>query len=462
MKKIRVGLLPLYIKLYDDIGSTARDRLEPFYDTIAAALEDRGLEVLKSPFCRVKEEFEAAVRSFEEGGARALVTLNMAYSPSLESIDAIAGSRLPVVVLDTTETYDFSPMQDPGEISYCHGIHGVMDLCSLLRQRGKPYAISAGHWQYSPVLDRTAGFVRTAVAAQSLKGLRVGRFGGAFKGMGDFAVTAEELKDCFGVTLVEADAEELKALGASVTEEEISSEMALDAETMTGADEVDPVLYRESVRACLTTRKWIEAEKLGAFTVNFLGVSPKAGLNSMPFPETCKAMARGVGYAGEGDVLTAAFCGAILQGNPSTSFVEIFCPDWNGGTLLLSHMGEMNYKLADSKPHLKAAGTNYTDGAVPVAGYARYRAGRALYMNVCRDEKGFKLVSSPVEMVRVSRDAFGGSIRGWMRPAGGDVAGFLERLSRAGATHHSLLMYNASPEQAQFFADLLRLRHEVV
>ena len=47
-----------------------------------------------------------------------------------------------------------------------HGIHGVMDMCSLLRQRGKAYAIAAGHIEHSDVLDRVAGYVRAAGAAR--------------------------------------------------------------------------------------------------------------------------------------------------------------------------------------------------------------------------------------------------------------------------------------------------------
>ncbi|MBQ8435462.1 MAG: chemotaxis protein CheA, partial [Oscillospiraceae bacterium] len=48
----------------------------------------------------------------------------------------------------------------------------------------------------------------------------------------------------------------------------------------------------------------------------------------------------------EGDILTAAFCGALLQGFADTSFVEIFCPDWKGGRVMLSHRieGAINVK----------------------------------------------------------------------------------------------------------------------
>ena len=89
----------------------------------------------------------------------------------------------------------------------------------------------------------------------------------------------------------------------------------------------------------------IEKEGLSAFTVNFREIRPENGLVVMPFVEASKAMARGVGYAGEGDVLTASITGALMRGFPETAFVEIFCPDWKQDKLLISHMGEYNLAL---------------------------------------------------------------------------------------------------------------------
>jgi len=164
----------------------------------------------------------------------------------------------------------------------------------------------------------------------------------------------------------------------------------------------------------------------------------------------------------EGDALTAAFSGALLKMFPESSFVEIFCPDWKNNTLLISHMGEMNYLLADGKPVMKEAKTNYTPSSMPVVGYARFKAGPAVYMNVCRDEKGFKLVATEVEMLDAKNDAFTGSMRGWFKPACGCIAKFLEEHSRHGATHHSLLSYGMSLQQAAFFGRVLGLRVEII
>lgn len=457
---VKIGLLPLYIALYDEKVPELRARLEKFYETAAKKLENCGFEVLRSPFCRIEPEFRAAVASFEENGAKCIVSLHMAYSPSLESASVLAGTKLPLVVLDATDTYDFSPSQDPSAVSYCHGIHGVMDMCSLLNQNGKRFAIAAGHLDSSGVISRAAGFVRAAISASSLCGSRTGSVGGAFFGMGDFAVTDEEMAERFGVEIVRSSPRIMENFKKSVSENEIRAEMEADDAAFWRFGDFSGETQIETLRDSLAVRKWAGAENLSAYSVNFMEIGEGTGLFYMPFIEACKAMAKKTGYAGEGDVLTAAFTGALLRGFPDTSFVEIFCPDWRGNTLFLSHMGEMNLNLAANTPEIFEKEFTYGGRGAknPVACSACFRGGPGVFVNVFRGKTDFKLLVSPVlmEEENESESRFKGTVRGWMRPR--KPAGeFLEALGKAGATHHSILVYGASPEQIRFFGELLNL-----
>jgi len=462
MKKIRIGFLPLYIKLYDDCGFVVRPRTEPFYEAMAKDLESRGFEVQRSPFCSVRPEFEEAVRSFENGGCDVIVTWHAAYSPSLESIDALSKTRLPIVVLDTTETFDFSSLQDPGEMNYCHGIHGVMDMTNMLRRAGKPYAIAAGHYPSSDVMDRAEGFIKAAAGAASLRGTKVGTIGGSFDGMGDFLISDEELKEVFGVEAVYSNRAELDALRAAVTDDEIECEIQFDADHYIAIDDIDEECHRKTVRNCLAVRRWIENNGLAAFTVNFREIRPENGLEIMPFMEACKAMARGIGYAGEGDVLTASITGALMRGFTDATFVEIFCPDWKGGTLYLSHMGEYNPNLTDGCDEMKKISFIFGEAEDPVVGYGCYRGGDAIFTNVFKDADGrYTMLISPVEMIDCPDDNFVGSVRGWMKPPVA-LPDFLQRISECGVTHHSSLTYGATVDQMKFFAEVAGLRTVVV
>lgn len=454
---MKIGFLPLYIALYDESGSKSRDRLEPFYETLARAFEQKGIEVVRSPFCRLAPEFAAAVSAFEKAGADAIVTWHAAYSPSLESIDAVAGTSLPVIVLDTTETYDFGATQDPGEISYCHGIHGVMDFCNMLKRRNKPYAIAAGHYPTSAVIDSAVEYIKAAVSAQALSGSRVGRIGRSFPGMGDFQISDRDLLTRFGVEAVTADGDELRELRESITDAEIDEEIARDSQNAVRLNEFTEESYRRTVRNGLAVRRWLDNYGLEAFTVSFLDITPACGLEIMPFTEACKALARGIGYAGEGDVMTAALTGALLRGFKAATFVEIFCPDWKGGTLFLSHMGEVNYALTDGPIELKEMNYIYGDAKNPIVGYARYRKGNAVFMNLFDSPEGYKLLVAPVTMEEPEgEDAFVGNMRGWMRP-NMPTADFLRRISEEGVTHHSALVYDTTPEAVAYFGRLLGL-----
>lgn len=58
-------------------------------------------------------------------------------------------------------------------------------------------------------------------------------------------------------------------------------------------------------------------------------------------------MARGKGYTGEGDILTAVLLGAISSVYRESTFTEMFCPDWKEDRIFLIHMGEANIDLLD-------------------------------------------------------------------------------------------------------------------
>lgn len=452
--KPKVGLLPLYLKLYDDGAADRRPTMESFYGLIAAELEKRGLAVVRSPVCRVAAEFDAAVRSFEEADAQAIVTLHLAYSPSLESADALARTRLPVVVCDTTPAWSFGSSQDPDEVMYNHGIHGVQDMCNLLIRRGKPFTIQVGHWQKSDVLDRVVTDVSAARMATRLRGLRVGILGSPFKGMGDFSVPVGELRNRTGVEVRTLEPRRLAKLLASVTEKEVEAERELDSKRF-DFGKVSADSYARSARVGLAVRKWVDQERLGAFTVNFLDVHRSSGVPTVPFLEASKLMAAGVGYAGEGDVLTASLVAALASTFPQTSFTEMFCPDWQGGSIYLSHMGEVNYTLLSGKPRLIEMHYTWSDADNPVFAAGRFRAGRVLFVNLAPVPSGFRLIVSPAAMVDSrGKDRMEKSVHGWFKPEL-DMPEFLARYSRAGGTHHLAVCYDADAGVIETFGRLM-------
>jgi len=460
--KPKIGLLLLYLKLYDEVTPERRREFAPFIEAVEDGFQAEGVEVLASPVCRLRSEFQEAVDSWEKEDVDLIVTLHLAYSPSLESADALSTTELPILMLDTTMDHDFGRDVDPSRIMYNHGIHGVQDLASVLNRRRKHFEIVAGHVSQSNVIRRAADIARAARAARVLRNTRALRVGPPFTGMGDFSVAEDTLRDVLGITVEQIDRQALAADVEAVSESEVEEEVALDRKRFTVA--CDGEVHRRAVRVGLGLRKRLLAGRYNAFSMNFLAFDSSAGpVNTVPFLEASKAMGRGLGYAGEGDVLTASLVGALASGFAKTTFTEIFCPDWKGQTLFLSHMGEMNPEVAAEKPRLLEKPFPYTDALNPAVLTASPAPGPAVLVNLIPGPgDSFHIIVSPVEVLEdTSNPKMQELLRGWVRPAAG-LESFLEAYSRVGGTHHSALVLGDRVEALTAFASFAGiLWHEI-
>ena len=464
MKKLKVGLLPLYVELYDIACPEVRPDIDAAHENTIRRLREQGLEVVTWPVCRLAAEFSAAIAHFEAEQVDGMVTLHLAYSPSLESEKALAATELPIVILDTTPEYVYDQHTPDTAEMLNHGIHGVQDMCNLLIRNGKKFTVCAGHMDHSDVLERVVAAVRVARVAKNMRNARVGLVGNVFAGMGDFRVDFAELKKDLGVEVVPYDWEKGGQRVSGITQTEIDAEYEKDSQRFIIPESISRKVYDLSARTALGIRKWVEQEQLTGFSINFMdSSSQRPGLPVMPFTECCTAMENGIGYAGEGDVLTAAFTGALLSAYPETTFAEMFCPDWAHGAVFLSHMGEFNYAIAKDKPVMLEKDFPFTDAENPTAAYQTMKGGRAVFLNLAPFGNGrYSLILAPGQMLHVEgENNMNTMTNGWFKP---DVQleRFLERFSQAGATHHGVLVYGDVLEELIPLADRLGCKCVVI
>ena len=464
MRKPKIGLLPLYVELYDLTCAECRPTIDAAHLNTSNKLKEAGLEVIDVPVCRLAAEFEDAINTFETANCDAIVTLHLAYSPSLQSEKALAKTKLPIIILDTTPDFTYDHTTSPDLLMYNHGIHGVQDMCNLLIRNGKKFSIFAGHLEKSNVVSRVYSAAKAAMIAAELRSSRVGLVGGAFEGMGDFQLPLEEFKADLGIETVLYDFDKGAKRISEVTAEDIAKEKAEDLEKFNFDSKLPDETYTRTAAVALALRRWIKEEQLSALSVNFLATEGSTpGLPVMPFTECSKAMGRGTGYAGEGDVLTAALTGAILSAYEDATFTEMFCPDWEHGTVYLSHMGEFNYLSSDKKPTMYEKPFPYTSAENPTVAFATLKGGRALYVNLAPFGSGnYTLTIAPGEMLSIEgENTQSESVNGWFKP---DVSleTFLERFSAVGATHHSVLVYGDELETFKAFGEILGIKTELI
>jgi L-arabinose isomerase len=155
-------------------------------------------------------------------------------------------------------------------------------------------------------------------------------------------------------------------------------------------------------------------------------------------------------------VLTALLTAAVAAGHPEATFTEMFCPDWENGTVYLSHMGEMNWKLADGKPLLREMTYKYSKTDNPAYVVGRFKPGAIVLVNLAPiSDSAYRLILAPAEMLPVSgRDALEHSVRGWFRPRQ-PVSDFLAAYSRLGGTHHLALAYTEHTSRLETFGRMM-------
>lgn len=436
----KAGLLPLYLALYDQRMPEMRQALMSFLEQVAQMLCAQGIELIQAPICRLKTEVSQAVRGFESQAVNCIVTLHLAYSPSLEALDALLSTPLPIVMCDTTMDAAFDSSVDPIRLLYNHGIHGVQDLASTLKRYGRDYIVLAGHVHRSDVIARTSDAVRAARCAWELTHTKALRVGPVFDGMGDFAVSEALMQSRLGIQVDAIQPDDLCGAVARVTKSDIELEVSRDHGTY--VVEADGQAHRRALRIGLGLRHRLESGGYNAFSMHFGSFSSaNPNADTVPFLEASKAMARGVGYAGEGDVLCAALVGALSRSFGDTTFTEMFCPDWQGEAVFVSHMGEFNPATAEGKVLLCDKPMPFCESTDTVILAGSPRAGSACLVNLApQPDDTFALIAAPVEILPDGGDRMRKTIRGWFRP-NMPIGRFLESYSGLGGTHHVALLF---------------------
>ena len=125
----------------------------------------------------------------------------------------------------------------------------------------------------------------------------------------------------------------------------------------------------------------IDRMRLNAVTMHFQGILENPAIRTLPFLAISKLQEKGLAYAGEGDLLGAAanLMMRCLFGN--TVFTETFCPDFDGGRIVMGHMGESNPAMG-THTALKRKQFRFGKAVDPVIADVAMRPGPATVINL--------------------------------------------------------------------------------
>jgi len=378
--KAKIGLLPLMLEMYKEFSPDMLKRQQPFIDKVSENLGQYA-DVLKAPVCANRKEVEKAVKSIEAEDVDIIVVIFIAYATSISSLKPLLGTDLPLLLFSTSPKSSMAEGMTMDDIMLNHGAHGYMDLCNVLRRYGRVFQFVAGKLDNETAYEEIGRWAVAARAKRLLSDSTIGLAGYTFDGMGDFGIDTTYLNATLGLEKRQVPLNLLAARIGEVKDGELDEELRLDRKLFAIDNGVDEEIHSESNRVYLGLKRIVEELSLNAFSMHFQGILENPQIRTLPFLAISKLQQQGLAYAGEGDLLGAVgnLMARYLTGD--TLFTETFCPDFDGGRIVMGHMGESNPAFA-KKTVLRRKKFAFGEALDPVIADVQMQKQRATVLNL--------------------------------------------------------------------------------
>lgn len=457
--KAKAGLILCLADLYRRHMPELPERFAAHWRSALTAAFHDAAELFFTDVACTAEELAAGVAQCEKNGCDVLIVAPMAYIPSGVVIGALRSTSLPLVIVSSARDAALPYDMGGDHLLANQGMHGVYDLTNALWRAGRQCHIVSGHPAHPAFQKDLQKIARLARAVRVLRKGRAGRIGEPFDGMLDFAYAPANQSAALGFEVVPIEPAELVAGAKNMADKRCAeyedwarNTLTLDADLV--ADEL-----RHGVAFSLAMSDMVKAKGLDSIAMNFMPVVA-TGASSLPFLGASRLMAEGIGYAGEGDVLTATLVAALMHLENTATFTELFCPDYTRGEILLSHMGECNLKAANRTRAVRLAARPFAWGQcrrIPVAVF-QMQSGPVTLVSISETpgRHSFRLLAFTADMLEAPDHLNLKNPHGRLRTRS-DLRQFVEEYSRVGGTHHLALVYGDVMEEIKSLAGLAGL-----
>ena len=341
----RIGILGIMQSLYDHMIPGITERQAGYAAELAQHLADVG-DFRPGPPIKSREDAERVMRDFEGQDLDGVMVVMLTYGPAMRVARLLEEARLPLCLANIQPEPNVTPAWDMADMTYNQGVHGAQDTANAMVRAGVPFHVVTDDWRSDAFRQDIHRWARAAAAVTAWRRLRVAIFGYAMNGMGDIRVDENALVRSLGPEIITVAPGDLYRGAEAASSDEVADVIAFEDATF----EIDPRLSREEredhVRMQVAIEHILTDRGLGAYSTHFDAIGEDGRFRRLPLAAASSLMAKGYGYAAEGDVLTASmvFAGHVLIGD--AHFTEMYAMDFPTDSVLMSHMGEGNWKVA--------------------------------------------------------------------------------------------------------------------
>src|SRR5919198_5076236 len=365
----------------------------------------------------------------------------LTYGSAMRVARLLEEARLPLCLANIQPEPNVTPAWDMADMTYNQGVHGAQDTANAMVRAGVPFHVITDDWRAPSFKEDVARWARAAAAVTAWRNLKVAIFGYAMNGMGDIRVDENALVRSLGPEISAVAPGDLVRAAEKADQDKVNEVMAFEDANF----EIDPRLSREErldhVRMQVGIEEILTAGGYGAYSTHFDAIGEDGRFSRLPLAAASSLMAKGYGYAAEGDVLPACmvYAGHVLIGD--AHFTEMYAMDFPTDSILQSHMGEGNWKIARRDRRVKLIKRPLGIGklADPPTFLFQYRPGAAtLATLVSLGGERFRLLVSEGEVLDTAELPNLEMPYGHFRPDSG-LRTCMDAWLRLGGPHHQVL-----------------------
>jgi L-arabinose isomerase len=439
-RKPRIGILGVMQDLYDDMIPGIAGRQEGYAAEIAARLADVG-EFLPSKPVKYREDAERELREFENAGLDGVMVVMLTYGPAMRVARLLAETPLPILLANIQPEASVTPAWDMADMTYNQGVHGAQDTANAMVRAGRRFCVLTDDWTSEQFRADVERWARAAAALTALRSLKVAIFGYAMNDMGDIRVDESALIRSLGPEILAVAPGDLYRGMQAVSDDEVADVIEFEDTNF----EIDPRLSaaerQDHARMQVAIEQILIARGFGAYSTHFDAIGEDGRFSRLPLAAASTLMAKGYGYGAEGDVLTACLVSAGHALIGDAHFTEMYAMDFPSDSVLMSHMGEGNWKVARTDQPVRLIKRPLGIGrlADPPTFLFQYQPGPATLASlVSLGGERFRMVVAEGENLDSQQLPTLEMPYGQFRPASG-LRACLNGWLGAGGTHHEVM-----------------------
>ncbi len=343
-RKPRIALLGIMQELYDEMIPGITEHQKEYGERVVEQLRD-SIDVHFPGPARNRDDIDNYIAEFNQNGFDGIIIVMLTYGPSLRTVRALKNNNLPVMLANIQPERSVTKEWDMADLTYNQGIHGAQDMANALLRTGYHVPIISEDWRSDAFKSFVEDWARAAQTVQRLKRLRLASVG-QMPGMGDILTDPAAFMRKIGPQADHVSLGLIYDLMQNASDQEVQDVIEENKKNF----EIDPDLPEENheyaARFQVGIEKFLQQHGYEGFSIYFDAVGDDGRFRQIHMMAASNLMAKGYGYAAEGDMCTTSLVAAGHTLSENAHFTEMYAMDFERDSVLQSHMGEGNWKIA--------------------------------------------------------------------------------------------------------------------